>query len=217
MSGSNDRPARVAEKNGEEPFFSRWARLKKESREAVPAVKADVPELPAECAPEPGDDADSQAMAAPEVTQRPAEEPPELPPLESLTAESDFGAFMHPGVDSALRRAALRKMFSNPIYAVVDELDPFRADFAAFTPLGSTITSDMKFHAERLLREQLEKAAESAESDGTAVPETGETGPDEQRGQHASETAPDAAVAGDTDAGDDSMMPTENNDERRDF
>jgi hypothetical protein len=85
----------------------------------------------------------------------------ELPPLESLTAESDFRAFMQPGVDDALRRAALRKMWQNPVYGVVDELDPFRADFAAFTPLGDIVTSDMKFHAERLLREQLEKAAEA--------------------------------------------------------
>jgi hypothetical protein len=83
-----------------------------------------------------------------------------LPPLESLTEESDFAPFMRPPYRSELRRQALRKMFRNPKYGVVDDLDPYRADFAAFTPLGDIVTSDMKFHAERLLRKQLEKAAE---------------------------------------------------------
>jgi hypothetical protein len=210
MSGREDRPAPERDGSEDEPFFSRWARLKKESRE-LPAGDAAGSEAPHAPAAADGRAADEAGPASPptaaETAAAPADAPPlELPPLESLTAESDFRAFMQPGVDDALRRAALRKMWQNPVYGVVDELDPFRADFAAFTPLGDIVTADMKFHAERLLREQLEKAAEAGETPASETP--------------ASETqdaAATPAAAGDGSATQtESNLPTEDADERRD-
>jgi hypothetical protein len=223
MSGRDDRPARVPEKMEDEPFLSRWARRKKESREGLSEETAQTVELPAGQIPGPGaaeHELDAVATADDETagTDR-AEAPPlELPPLETLTAESDFGAFMQPGVDGALRRAALRKMFRNPIYGIVDELDPYRADFAAFTPLGDTITSDMKFHAERLLREQLEKAAESAESAGTATPEADQAvgGATQEVELQEPDAAPEVKADDQQAAAEDSTTPTEDTDERRD-
>jgi hypothetical protein len=50
----------------------------------------------------------------------PAFDPATLPPLESLTAESDFSAFLREEVPAALRRAALRRAWS---------LDPTIRDF----------------------------------------------------------------------------------------
>jgi len=206
MSGREDRPAQERETPEDEPFFSRWARLKKESRDIPAAEAADSAAPPAALAPDDGaaDDVEQAPAAAnAEAAEDQAAAPSlELPPLASLTAESDFSAFMQPGVDSALRSAALRKMWQNPIYGVVDDLDPFRADFAAFTPLGDIITSDMKFHAERLLREQLEKAVGDADSAGPASGEPTASGPAEDGG-------------GD-EAQDESTTSTEDADERRD-
>jgi hypothetical protein len=224
VSGREDRPAPERDLPEDEPFFSRWARLKKESRE-LPAAEAAGSEVPPAPPTADGQAADGNEQASPpsEAAQATAEAnapPQELPPLESLTAESDFRAFMQPGVDDALRRTALRKMWQNPVYGVVDELDPFRADFAAFTPLGDIVTSDMKFHAERLLREQLEKAAESAESAGVASEETGTPGTGEA-GEVRTSDAPNAAASGPEAGGgpdtqDESNLPTEDADERRD-
>lgn len=222
MSGREDRPARASDLPEDEPFFRRWSRLKKDSRE-LPDGEVGGGEAPltppvAEAHPA-GDDQDAPSAtdANAEAAEASAEAPPlELPPLESLTAESDFRAFMQPGVDDALRRAALRKMWQNPVYGVVDDLDPFRADFAAFTPLGDIITSDMKFHAERLLREQLEKAAEGVESAGVASEEsdaTGETPASEP--QDVAAATSDEAGSG-PDAQDETNLPTEDADERRD-
>jgi len=207
MSGREDRPAREREREapGDEPFFSRWARLKKESRDIPAGDATDGAAPPAALTPDDGAAGDEQAPAAAnaEAAEDQAAAPSlELPPLESLTAESDFSAFMQPGVDSTLRSAALRKMWQNPIYGVVDDLDPFRADFAAFTPLGDIITSDMKFHAERLLREQLEKAVGDADSAGSASGEPTASGPAED--------------GGDDEAQDESTTSTEDADERRD-
>jgi hypothetical protein len=225
MSGREDRPAPERDGSEDEPFFSRWARLKKESRE-LPAGDAAGSEAPQAPLTADGRSADGAEQASPptaaETAAAPADAPPlELPPLESLTAESDFRAFMQPGVDDALRRAALRKMWQNPIYGVVDELDPFRADFAAFTPLGDIVTADMKFHAERLLREQLEKAAEGVESAGVAsearaTSGTGEAGEVPARETRDVAAATSAEAGGSHDTQDESNLSTEDADERRD-
>lgn len=201
MSSGKERAGRAGEQAGDEPFLSRWARLKQESREHPPEA------APPQAAPATTDPAGEQAVEVGDGAQAevPAQEPAvELPPLESLTEESDFGPFMQVGVDPELRRQALRKMFRNSKYAVVDPLDPYRADFAAFTPLGDIITADMRFHAERLLREQLEKAAEGVEA---GAPEAGQ--------EDAEGSQPAATVA--ADANEDSTTdPTETGDERRD-
>jgi hypothetical protein len=200
MSSRDERAGRPVEQSGDEPFLSRWARLKRESREQAPEAPP-RPEPATETAPDENAVEAADGSPAEASPQQPALE---LPPLESLTEESDFAPFMKTGVDPELRRQALRKMFRNPKYAVVDDLDPYRADFAAFTPLGDIITADMKFHAERLLREQLEKAAESAEAGALA------SGQEDARG-----AAPGATSSASTNE-DPPTQPTEAGDERRD-
>mgnify|MGYP001405171613 CR=1 FL=1 len=55
----------------------------------------------------------------------------DLPSLESLTADSDFTPFLHTDVPSALKKAALRKLWkSDPILANVDGLNDYDEDFA---------------------------------------------------------------------------------------
>lgn len=232
---SNEDRSRQPDGKGDEPFLSRWARLKQASREAEREPEAPVrgPAAPAPGSPasespagEPrAQDAAVEAGAAPEGAEA-EPEPESLPPLESLTEESDFGPFMRQGVSPEMRRLALRKMFQNPKYAVVDELDPFRADFAAFTPLGDTITADMKFHAERLLRKQLEEAAEAAEA-GTARAAGEELAGEDPAGVQPASEVPagegaagqGAASEGPTTAGPTEEGPneegTEDEDERR--
>jgi len=45
---------------------------------------------------------------------------PVVPPIESLTPESDFAAFMNPKVKDELRRLALKKLFSDPHFKLAD-------------------------------------------------------------------------------------------------
>jgi hypothetical protein len=201
VSSREEPPGRAGEQAGDEPFLSRWARLKRASREHPPETPP-PPAAPAAAEPA-GEQAVEAGRGAP--AEVPAQEPAvELPPLESLTEESDFGPFMQVGVDPEMRRQALRKMFRNPKYAVVDPLDPYRADFAAFTPLGDIVTAEMRFHAERLLREQLEKAAEGVEA---GAPEAGQEDAE----------GPQPTTQASAGANEDSTThPTETGDERRD-
>jgi hypothetical protein len=68
--------------------------------------------------------AEPPAPAAESIT--PAESPP-LPPIDSLTHESDFTPFLRQGVPAALRNAALRRLWSDP--AIRDAIGPAR-DYA---------------------------------------------------------------------------------------
>jgi hypothetical protein len=101
-------------------FLSRWSRRKRAAVVARPAVPAPVepapPEAPApSVGPDGTPDAVSTGFAAPEPF-----DPADLPPVESLTADSDFTAFLRAEVPAALRRAALRRAWS---------LDPVIRDF----------------------------------------------------------------------------------------
>ena len=62
-------------------------------------------------------------------------DPLPLPPLESLTIDSDFSPFMQPGVDEALKRSALRKLLRHPRFNVMDGLDVYIDDYSKPSPL----------------------------------------------------------------------------------
>jgi hypothetical protein len=62
---------------------------------------------------------------------------PALPPVESLTFDADFTAFMKPDVDPSLKRAALKKLFSDPRFNVMDGLDVYIDDYTKFEPLDA--------------------------------------------------------------------------------
>lgn len=58
-----------------------------------------------------------------------------LPPLESLTIDSDFSPFMQPGVDETVKRAALRKLLRDPRFNVMDGLDVYIDDYSKPSPV----------------------------------------------------------------------------------
>ena len=68
----------------------------------------------------------------------------DMPPLESLGADSDYTGFLSPRVSETLRRAALRKLFHGAEFNIVDGLDEYAEDFTTFEPLGDIVTADMR-------------------------------------------------------------------------
>src|SRR5262245_20094143 len=110
----------------------RWSRRKLEAVRESEAKESPGAVPPA---PEPPAAVTVQADAAPP----PDAVPPELPPVESLTAESDFTAFMHPKVDEGLRRQALKKLFSDPRFNVMDGLDVYIDDYTKPDPIPPSV------------------------------------------------------------------------------
>lgn len=104
----------------EEGFLSRWSQRKRATLrgEAPPEPVAEAP-LVATPEPEP------EPPAA--VPEEPPFDPASLPPLETLTAESDFLPFLARNVPALLKRAALRRMWSLDI-GIRDYVGP--ADYA---------------------------------------------------------------------------------------
>lgn len=58
-----------------------------------------------------------------------AAKPAELPPVESLTFESDFTAFLRSNVEESVKRAALKKLLHDPRFNVMDGLDTYIDDY----------------------------------------------------------------------------------------
>jgi hypothetical protein len=98
-----------ADRREGEGFLARWSRLKREGGEAVAPPKAPSAEPPAA-------EATPAAPARAEPVPAPEPEAPvdlaALPKLEDLTPASDITAFLRKGVPTALRNAALRRMWS---------------------------------------------------------------------------------------------------------
>ena len=114
---------------GDEHFLARWSRRKREAKRE--------PEAPGPEALEAG--APSVAATAPPAEATPAEpqpaQPQPLPPVESLTPQSDFTGFMKPEVDPGLRSQALKTLFQDPHFNVMDGLDVYIDDYSKPDPL----------------------------------------------------------------------------------
>ena len=159
----------------DDSFLSRWSRRKAQSRvEAVvaepPPVEPGVTPAPSRPAasPSPGAPAD-QAPAA--LAAEPAQAPAvELPDLDLLGEDSDYSAFLTPGVDADLRKRALRKLFSSPKFNVFDGLDTYRDDYTSFPALGSVVTADMRYHVERMAKKVVEVLDEQTRPVAAAAP-----------------------------------------------
>ena len=100
-----------------ENFIARWSRRKREAAEDAEATKSSAtPDAAAE-SPHPIEDRreESDAPRARSGASEPPEfalDPTKLPPIETITAETDITAFLAPGVPPELTRAALRRAWA---------------------------------------------------------------------------------------------------------
>ena len=59
-----------------------------------------------------------------------------LPPIESLTIDSEFAAFFKPDVAEATKRAALKQLFRDPRFNIMDGLDVYIDDYTQPDPIS---------------------------------------------------------------------------------
>jgi hypothetical protein len=122
-----------------EGFFERWSRRKADTRagravdEPPPSVTATPPLAPAvpDLAPPPGD-----AWTEPEP-------PPTLEDAQALTPDADFKPFLARGVAPEVRNAALKKLFADPRFNLMDGLDVYIDDYAQADPLPPALLRQM--------------------------------------------------------------------------
>lgn len=117
----------------EPEFLRRWSRRKRAARKSADEPDApDAEERPVESEEAPEDRPES------EVAKVDVED---LPDIDTLTAESDFTPFMKPGVPTALKNRALRKLWRvNPVFGHLDGLNDYDGDFTD----AATVVKDLK-------------------------------------------------------------------------
>jgi hypothetical protein len=116
-----------------ETFLGRWSRLKREER--------------------------SEEKQLPEKAET---EAPPLPPADQLTPESDFTGFMHPKVEDAVRRVALKKLFSDPHFNTPDPFEPFSGDWTNAEPISEELMKTLNQARTHLFGDEKKKEQEQA-------------------------------------------------------
>ena len=113
-----------------EKFLDRWSRRKREAADEIAPVEAK--------------DAADAVAPMPEAKEKAKEpvaesafDPASLPPIESITAESDIRAFLHTEVPPELSRAALRRAWST---------DPAIRDFVGLVENGWDFNDPTAMH-----------------------------------------------------------------------
>ena len=123
----------MAEQNKDRPdgFLGRWARRKNDALQgkpldepapAKPTVQTPLAATGAVAA------APASAGAAPQSSGEDAPTPLTLDDVKVLTKDSDFKPFMGRGVEPGVRNAAMKKLFEDPHFNVMDRLDIYIDD-----------------------------------------------------------------------------------------
>jgi hypothetical protein len=149
----------------EEGFLRRWARRKTEVREGRATEPASAPEPELERVPEPAVTALAEQTApAPAPVPAPTPAPaPALPTMEdvaALGADSDFSSFVARGVDQAVRRSALKKLFADPHFNVMDKLDVYIDDYTKPSPMSEAMLASLS-HAKSVFMRVIEDDPEA--------------------------------------------------------
>lgn len=156
----------------EEGFLRRWARVKATGAEAaIEAPPPATPLVPVAEAVRPALHTPAQGEAAPPA--------PTLADAAQLTSDSDFSAFVSPDVGQDVRRLALKKLFADPHFNVLDRLDMYMDDYNKPDPVSAAMLAALD-HARGTLRRPEEVQVELARLRAKDAPvETADAAPDE--------------------------------------
>jgi len=181
MKESEEPDSRPQESGREESFLRRWTRRKSEdgAKAEQPAHEQDESQNTAAPGPEPSvasgqEDVESERQEQ-EPEQEQAKGDEDMPSLESIDQGGSVADFFSPGVSEGLRRAALRRLFSQSALPVVDELDDYAGDYTKYTKLGDLVTNEMR-HRLEVVRQRLEKRAEERLASAEAQSDAGSGG-----------------------------------------
>jgi hypothetical protein len=165
----------------DEGFLRRWARRKTEVREGRAPLPEPLPlpEAPAVVlaeAPTP------QAVQAPPEETAPEKSLPTMEDVATLDKDSDFSAFVARGVDEAVRRSALKKLFTDPHFHVMDRLDVYIDDYTKPSPMSEAMLASLE-HAKSVFAKMLEDEPAPQEAEASPKPEQSPEQPPEQETQ----------------------------------
>lgn len=132
-------------------FLGRWARRKADVRDGKPLTEpvVDVPVAAPVTVVAPLREplpAVSEGLLADTANTPDAAEEPRLPTLDDVQAlalDGDFKPFMAQGVTPEVKNAAMKKLFTDPHYNVMDGLDTYIDDYSKPDPIPESMLRNM--------------------------------------------------------------------------
>jgi len=179
----------------DEGFLSRWARRKAEMKTNAVADDRARPPSPSSVQAIPGSQEDGEQLgngqyveSAPSLAsagrgiegegQAQARSPQQPPPLtladvDRLTFSSDYTPFLAPHVEKSVKRAALKKLFADPHFNVMDGLDTYIDDYSKPDPIPESMLRRMAQSKSLGLFDDEEKNESKDRADPKASPDGG--------------------------------------------
>jgi hypothetical protein len=159
-----------------EGFFERWSRRKVDVREgkaveAEPAIELENRVPPPQLSPEGGGSVSSlppppgEGRAGGAGTSQAEPAPLTLEDVKALTTESDFSRFVAPEVAPEVKNAALKKLFADPRYNIMDKLDVYVDDYTKPDPIPEAMLRKLATARSLGLFEDKEQAVAGAARD----------------------------------------------------
>jgi Protein of unknown function (DUF3306) len=156
MADSKDDAARS------DGFLSRWSRRKQDVRAGVPLAEMPLPDTVRVATPsdtlktsnfESNQPSAQQSIAQvapntvasgnPEMVANQAPPAPTLDDAQALTPASDFKPFMARNVSPEVKNAAMKKLFADPHYNVMDMMDIYVDDYSKPDPIPESMLREM--------------------------------------------------------------------------
>ncbi len=137
-----------------EHFFSRWSQRKQAVAKGLPVAEPAAPATPvassglngtsdpahrSQAVPQERDPGAAEAKSS----ELPADPLPSLDDAHALTPNSDFQPFMRPGVTANVRNVAMKKLFTDPHFNVMDGLDIYIGDYNTPDPMPAGMLQKM--------------------------------------------------------------------------
>lgn len=173
----------------EDGFLSRWSRRKTQvargeqppepppEKPAAPAITKDPVRAELVEAPLPGRAAGPSTGSGrtENLPAAPAEPPPTLEDVAKLGRDSDYARFVAPDVAPDVKNAALKKLFTDPHFNVMDGLDIYIDDYGKPDPIPPAMLRQLA--QSKLLglfddEEDKDKATETGTPEGAAAAPT---------------------------------------------
>ena len=120
-------------------FLNRWSQRKQDVREGK-ALAEPVIAPPATTPVQPNPNPVEKTT---DVAQATAPELPTLADAQQLTPASDFKPFMVRGVAADVKNAAMKKLFTDPHFNVMDRLDTYIDDYSISDPIPEAMLRKM--------------------------------------------------------------------------
>ena len=155
-----------------EGFLGRWSQRKQDIRAGKPLAEPEIASKPVVLS----NDAEKAHITNKASEIATDEEKPEIPlptmaDVHELTAESDFSPFVAKNVSPEVRNSAMKKLFTDPHYNVMDRLDIYIDDYSKPDPIPESMLRQMVSAKFLNLFKEEEEAEAKAEAEKAVLEE----------------------------------------------